>query len=227
MTEQKAIKEYNETSKIIENKFKEIDLIKFLFEGNRISIKKEDLGKNFYHVNDADYEKIFNKDYEYVLEYGIINDINDYEKCSEYYKSKEEWEKVYNKGFKVELYPLDIPYVPFQIQIGKKELYNNINSICKFLIENNIHFKKLEVDKELELKLNEQYKDKQIHIEDLDIYANIENVYKIDDKIILGVEGWNGNFLIDIEKTILVKDKKDLESYQEKSSLADCFDFKG
>ena len=32
MTEQKAIKSYNETSKIIENKFKEIDLIKFLFE---------------------------------------------------------------------------------------------------------------------------------------------------------------------------------------------------
>ncbi len=95
------------------------------------------------------------------------------------------------------------------------------------MIENDIPFKRLEVDKELEITLNNNYKDKQIYIEDLDIYANIENVYKIDDKIILGVEGWNGNFLIDIEKTILVKDKKDLESYQEKSSLADCFDFKG
>ena len=217
MTEQKAIKSYNETSKIIENKFKEIDLIKFLFEGNRISIKQSDFGKKVYHANESFryYPEIVNDDYEYILEYGIVNNTNPYENCSEYYKSKQEWENVYNKGFKVELYSLDFPISHFQIQIGKKEFYNNINTICQFLIENNISFKKLEVDKDLELKLNEKYKDKQIYIENLNIYANIENVYKIDDKIILGVEAWAGSFLIDIEKTELVKDKKDLEYYEE------------
>lgn len=221
MTEQKAIKAYNETSKMIENKFKEIDLIKFLFDGNRISIKKSDFGKKFYHINDGSYEEIFIDDYEYILQYGIINDTNSYENCSEYYKSKKEWEDVYNKGFRVELYPLHLPFVAFQLEIGKK-MYNDINSICQFIIENNIPFIKLEVDKELELKLNEEYKDKQIHIKEFNIYANIENVYKINDKIVLGVEGWCGNFLIDIERTTLVKDKKDLEYYEDdKSSVLD------
>lgn len=223
MTEIKANKLYNETSKIIENKFKEIDLMKFLFEGNRISIKKSSFGKGFYHTNDGNYDNVFNDDYHYILQYGIINDTNPYENCKEYYSSKEEWNKVYNNGFNVELYSLHVPHVGFQINFGKK-YYNGLNDICRFIIENNIPFEKLEIDKELEIKLNKEYKEKQVFIKEFDLYGNIENVYKINDKIMFGVEAWEGSFLIDIDKTELVKDKKDLEYYED--SLEDSFDFK-
>jgi hypothetical protein len=71
MNKEKALKIYNATSNLIDIKFKEIDLIKHFIAGGRVSIKLGDSGKKFCDVNTS-YKKFYDKNYEYILQYGII-----------------------------------------------------------------------------------------------------------------------------------------------------------
>lgn len=73
------------------------------------------------------------------------------------------------------------------------------------------------MNKEKALKI-EKYIDKQVYVKDFDIYANISNVYDINGKTILGVESYEGWFLVDLNKIDILKDKKDLEYYEENNS---------
>ena len=70
-----------------------------------------------------------------------------------------------------------------------------------------------------EEKINqEKYIEKPANVKDFDIYANISNVYDINGKTILGVESYEGWFLVDLNKVDILKDKKDLEYYEENNS---------
>ena len=189
MNKEKALKIYNATSNLIDIKFKEIDLIKHFITGGRVSIKLGDSGKNFY-----------DKNYEYILQYGIIeSELDD------------------PNSFEVGLFKLETPFAPFGFNFGKIS-YLNLEEICNFIAINNLKYEKSEVNKDLETELKEKYIEKQVYVKDFDIYANISNVYDINGKTILGVESYEGWFLVDLNKVDILKDKKDLEYYEENNS---------
>ena len=189
MNKEKALKIYNATSNLIDIKFKEIDLIKHFITGGRVSIKLGDSGKNFY-----------DKNYEYILQYGIIeSELDD------------------PNSFEVGLFKLETPFAPFGFNFGKIS-YLNLEEICNFIAINNLKYEKSEVNKDLETELKEKYIEKQVYVKDFDIYANISNVYDINGKTILAVESYEGWFLVDLNKVDILKDKKDLEYYEENNS---------
>lgn len=199
MNKEKALKIYNATSNLIDIKFKEIDLIKHFIAGGRVSIKLGDSGKKFYDINTG-YKKFYNKNYEYILQYGIIeSELDD------------------PNSFEVGLFKLETPFAPFGFNFGKIS-YLNLEEICNFIAINNLKYEKSEVHKDLETELKEKYIEKQVYVKDFDIYANISNVYDINGKTILGVESYEGWFLVDLNKVDILKDKKDLEYYEENNS---------
>ena len=104
------------------------------------------------------------------------------------------------------MYCLHQPNFGFSLSKGKKDILG-IEEICDFLIKNEIPLKKLIVNAEEEAKLQDYYNKKYIIIKSIEGDCKIINTHKIENNIKFAIEGYYGNFLIDLVDTEIKESK--------------------